>query len=173
MTPRISLITAVAGAALVLAVPAAWGDNWAADRQQAAVHVSPDLVDRAVVAKQREQSSMLDARERALGVNQGNGPVSAIEARERSLGAKLQAQLSGETTSDVFTRAVEARGTSPDPVRDDRFRLDATSGSEPITITSGREIEWPQIGIGFGVGIVLMLGLYFALRGTRNRPLAH
>jgi hypothetical protein len=156
MTPKISLITAVAGAALVLAVPAAWGDNWAADRQQ-----------------QREQASMLDARERALGVSQGNGRVSASEARERSFGTKLQARLSSETSSDVVGRAVDARGTSPDPVRDDRFRLDATTGSEPITISSGSEIEWPQIGIGFGVGIVLMLGLYFALRGTRNRPLAN
>jgi len=33
MTRKISLITAIAGAALVFAVPAAWGDSWGADRQ--------------------------------------------------------------------------------------------------------------------------------------------
>ena len=172
MTPKISLITAVAGAALVLAVPA-WGDNWAADQQQPIVHVSPDAVDRALVAERNRQSNMLDARERALGANTGNGQVGPLEIRERAFGAKLQAQLSGGSSADAFERAVTARGTTPDPVRDDRFRLDPTSGTEPVSVTNGREIEWPQVGVGLGIGIVLMFGLYLALRATRTRPLAH
>jgi hypothetical protein len=41
------------------------------------------------------------------------------------------------------------------------------------TISSGREIEWPQIGVGLGIGIVLVLGLILGLKATRNPPLAH
>jgi hypothetical protein len=51
MTPRISLITAVAAAALAVGVPAAFGDNWGADRQAG---LSSDTV------------AMLDARERSM-----------------------------------------------------------------------------------------------------------
>ena len=65
MTPKISFIVAIIGAALALAVPA-FGDSWGADQNQAAVRVSPDLVDRVVAASQQELSSMLDARERSF-----------------------------------------------------------------------------------------------------------
>ena len=65
MTPKISFITAVVGAALVFAVPA-FGDPWGTDRNQETVRVSPDLVDRAATVRQRELSNMLDARERSL-----------------------------------------------------------------------------------------------------------
>jgi hypothetical protein len=65
MTPKISFITAVVGAAFVLAVPA-FADSWGADQNQTTVHVSPDLVDRAVLVRQQELSSMLDARERSF-----------------------------------------------------------------------------------------------------------
>ena len=55
MTPRISLITAVAALALVVGVPAAFGDNWGADRQsEAGVVGSPDREDRAILAQQTE-----------------------------------------------------------------------------------------------------------------------
>jgi hypothetical protein len=43
-----------------------------------------------------------------------------------------------------------------------------------VTATSsGREIDLPQVGIGFGIGLLLALGLYLAMRFTRIRPLAH
>jgi hypothetical protein len=43
MTPKTALVTAIACAALVFAVPAAWGDNWGADRKDQAVsQVRPD-----------------------------------------------------------------------------------------------------------------------------------
>ena len=138
MTPKISFITAVVGAALVLAVPA-FGDSWGADRNQATVHVSPDLADRVAAARQQELSSMLDAR-------------------ERSFAAK----------SDATTVV------SPDPVRDDRFRLDPASIPTPAaTIGSARGIEWLQIGIGFGGGVLLAIGLFLAMRMTRVRQPAH
>ncbi len=138
MTPKISFFTAVVGAALVLAVPA-FGDSWGADQNQVTVHVSPDLVDRAVAVKQQELSSMLDAR-------------------ERSFAAMSEA-----------TRVV-----SPDPVRDDRFRLDAAAvPTLTAAISSPRHIEWLQIGMGFGGGILLAISLFLAMRMTRPRLPAH
>jgi hypothetical protein len=138
MTPKISFITAVVGAALVLAVPA-FGDSWGADQNQATVRVSPDLADRVGAARQQELTSMLDAR-------------------ERSIAAKSAA-----------TRVV-----SPDPVRDDRFRLDPSSIPAPAaTIGTAGDVEWRQIGIGFGGGVLLAIGLFLAMRMTRVRQTAH
>jgi hypothetical protein len=138
MTPKISFITAVVGAALVFAVPA-FGDSWGADRNQATVHVSPDVADRVDAARQQELSSMLDAR-------------------ERSFAAKSAA------TSTVST----------DPVRDDRFRLHPSSIPTPAaTIGSARDVEWLQIGIGFGGGVLLAFGLFLAMRMTRAHQPAH
>jgi hypothetical protein len=49
--------------------------------------------------------------------------------------------------------------------------------SAPVQTTatsdSGRQIEWPQLGIGFGLGILLAVGLWLAMRVTKFRPLAH
>jgi hypothetical protein len=138
MTPRISFVTAVVGAALVLAGPA-FGDSWGADRDQAPVRISPDLVDRVAAAKQQELSSMLDAR-------------------ERSFAAKSEATIV----------------VSPDPVRDDRFRLDPASiPRAAATISSAHGTEWVQIGMGFGGGVLLVIGLLLAARMTRPRLPAH
>jgi hypothetical protein len=129
MTPRITLISAVVGAALVLAVPAL-GDSWGADRTQASVRVSPDLVDRAAAARQQELFAVLDARERSFA-----------------------------------TSRVAAPAARPEPAHDDHFRLDPSSLSTPVATTdSGGRVEWSQLGIGFAVGVLLMIGLMFALR---------
>jgi hypothetical protein len=138
MTPKISFITAIVGAALVLAVPA-YGDSWGADRNQATVRVSPDLADRAATARQQELTSMLDARERSFAV-----------------------------------KSEATRIVSPDPVRDDRFRLDPASiPTLAATIGTAGDVEWLQIGIGFGGGILLAIGLFLAMRMTRVRQTAH
>ena len=137
MTPRISFITAVVGAALVFAVPA-FGDPWGADRRDATVHVSPDLVDRAAAARQQELSSMLDARERSFAAISGAASIVAS-----------------------------------DPVRDDRFQLDPASIPTPAGTSSAQDIEWRQIGIGFGGGVLLALGLFLATRTPQPRLPAH
>jgi hypothetical protein len=177
MTPRISLITAVAAAALALGVPAAWGDDWYADRQQESIRVSPDLMDRAVAAEQHRLATMLDARERSFGAKVDSS-TPMLDARERGLVEKREVQLSSGVSPDAFERAVEAQSQTRSPVVADfdRFRIDPSANPVQVTATasgSGREIEWPQIGIGFGVGIALILGLLLALRPTRTRPLAH
>jgi hypothetical protein len=168
MTRTISLITATVGAALLFAVPA-YADNWGADQRSEPVRVSPDLADRAALAEQIRLERMLDARERSLGAGLGNGKVSAVEARERSF----------ETTRvvsppDWFERTVETSiRENPAPRVDDRFTIDPTSGQEPVTVSSGRDIELPQIGIGVGIGLMLAFGLFLVMRHTRSRQLAH
>jgi hypothetical protein len=83
---------------------------------------------------------------------------SMLDARERSFAAKRDA------TTIV----------SPDPVRDDRFRLDPSSIAIPTAATSSPgDIEWLQIGIGFGLGVLLAVGLVLAMRMTRVRQPAH
>jgi hypothetical protein len=169
MTRTISFITATVGAALLFAVPA-YGDNWGADRQSQQVRVSPDLEDRGIAAEQNRLEAMLDAREQSLGAGVGNGKVSALEARERSFATKQVLT----PAPDWFERAAEAAiRNNRTPVVDDRFTIDPTSGPSPVTVSSGREIELPQIGIGLGLGLVLALGLFLAMRYTRGRQLAH
>jgi hypothetical protein len=70
---------------------------------------------------------------------------------------------------------VDLSGTTS-PVARDSFRVDLNPANTPTPVSatgSGRELEWPQLGIGFGMGIVLAVGLLLALRATRIRPLAH
>ena len=81
-----------------------------------------------------------------------------LDARERSVAAK----------------SVAMTVTTSDPVRDDRFRLDPSSIATPAaTISTARDVEWLQIGMGFGGGILLALGLFLAMRMTRVRQAAH
>ena len=173
MTRTISLITATVGAALLFAVPA-WGDNWGADKAQPptdAGYLNPDVADRAASVEQQHVETMLNARERALGVSVQNR-VQPVD-RERALGTKNEITLSSDFYADGFAQALQPSESRPEPVRDDRFRLDPTSTPSVTATSSGTEIEWRQIGIGFGIGLVLALGLFLAMRYTRIRPLAH
>ena len=156
MTRTISLITATVGAALLFAVPA-WGDNWGADQRSESVgYLNPDSADRAAALGQQKTTDMLDARESALT-------------------AKYDAQLVSTPGPDWFERAASAAvRDSREIVVDDRFDLHPQSVPSPVTATSsGREIDLPQVGIGFGIGLLLALGLYLAMRFTRIRQLAH
>lgn len=176
MTPKISLATAIAALALV---PTAGANHQYGDAlyqsPQATARVSPDLADRASTAAQARVSNMLDAREQSLGARVGNGKAGALEARERSFAAKQDAQLVSARYPDWFERAAAAAiRDNRVPVVDDRFRIDPKSVPVPVSVTSsGRELEWPQIGIGFGLGILLPLGLFFGLRLVHTRLLAH
>ncbi len=119
---------------------------------------------------------MLNARERSFDAKSQVAESSPLDAREAAFGAKRDAQLTEVPGPDAFERAVIANERSkPVIVVDDRFRLDPNTGVEPgpVQVTNTRDIEWPQVGIGFGIGLVLMIGLYLALKATRQRPLAH
>jgi hypothetical protein len=178
MTPKIALFFGITAASLALAAPAYGvfptidggdsgytrndssvgyrGDSWGADRLAQTTFVgSPDAIDRAIAAEQRRRASVLDARERAYD-------------------AKREVQMNGVVGPDVFERAVAARERlDRSVVADDRFRIDPVDS--PVTVTvdgSGREVELPQLGIGFAIALMLGLGILLALR-TRRHPLAH
>jgi hypothetical protein len=97
----------------------------------------------------------LDAHQRAV-VSGGNTPTAALysDAFERAM---VAGQRGG---ASVVGDSHERVGRADTPV----------SGT---TVSSGREIEWPQVGIGLGVGIVLALGLLLTIRFARVRPIAH
>ena len=141
MTRRISLITAVAGLALVLPVPVASGQgepvqdlrtgDQRQDVQRPIVSPTPSI-----------------AQSRCARPSSRVGAASCSTTIASRAGRRAQAAASCSTTT-------ASTGARPEQVS-------ATS--------SGREIEWPQLGIGFGIGIALMLGLgWRCARRTRGR----
>ncbi len=209
MTRRISFISII-GAALVLAAPAfGQGSRYSFEKPQWQValearsegmnkqHGLGDYSPAMRALELRSQAlnqqyglgaynptamERLIAREQAFEVKGQVDSTSAIDAREEAFGAKREAQLVAGGAKDVFERTVIAatRETTP-VVVDDRFRIDPTANPVPVEVTSGREIEWPQVGtgdlggavLGLGVGLLLGLGLLLAMRYTRIRPPAH
>ena len=174
MTRTISLIT-VLGAALVLAVPAAWGNQ--------------------PVYQQNGSGDSANASQLPRGAALGGGPEFLRGTALESVltGATQEGLLRGDdhvTTPssqplddmvDAGARAAAIGRTVVEPVATGGFMTGddhVTSVpadvpvSSPVT-SSGREIEWPQVGIGVGIGALLAVGLLLAVRYTRPRPLAH
>ncbi len=164
MTRKISLITAVAVVALTVAVPTAFGEGRLADSQESVVAVSPDAFERAVLAKQHDAtiSTYPDAHERGVAASQSEPQwLAALRIRGEGMDhlyglGEFQTISTQSNYSDAHERGAPVTGTA-----------------DVSTISSGREFEWPQIGVGFGIGIVLVLGLILGLKATRNPPLAH
>ena len=116
MTSRITLLMAVAAAALAI-VPAALGEG------------------------------------RLAGSPEGNA-VAYFYANER---ATLAAQ-----PARVLQRGDDFLRVRPEIV------LTPTVSASP-----GSDIEWAQLGVGFGLGIVLVAGLWLTIRMTKLRELPH
>lgn len=199
MTRTISLITATVGAALLFALPA-YGDSWGADKAGPTTTTSPDWFERAAtVAIDKQKVEMLDARERsiaspvvadprseALNRLYGLGAYSnPVDLRERALVEKGQPQaVQGPTgqpsgpgfdaRSDGLNRMYGLGDYAPAVVADDRFRIDHSNvpvSGQPTS--TGNEFEWPQVGIGLGFALALILGLILTLKATHSRPFAH
>jgi hypothetical protein len=149
MTLRASLITAVVGSALVLGVPAALGKG-------EPVSVYPDAGERAVLA--RELSSRLDAK------------VYMSDAFERASADRPAPSIGGHFLANDARYVRLADGAA---ITDSHDRIAPEAPTPSPVTSSGRDLEWPQIGIGFGIGMLLALVLGMAMRSTRIRPLAH
>jgi hypothetical protein len=179
MTPRITLITALAAAALVFAVQPASADPWGADAQQQRADFwnydengtkitdsSPGMSANDVAqlyssGAHATGTNAIEIRERALGPERHLGATPVLDARERAFATKRV------DTVPTDTRPLVGDGG-------DRFRIDPTSTPVAVgSIDSGREIEWPQVGFGVGLGVLFALGLMFLIRTTRSRELAH
>ncbi|MGH3110433.1 MAG: hypothetical protein ACRDQT_05890 [Gaiellaceae bacterium] len=129
---------AVLGAALALAVPAAFGKGQPVEPQwMQALELRSEALNRqhglgeydqairALEARSQELNrtyqlgaystqsvtKSLDARERSMTAGRDRQPMSAIDARERAFAAKREVQLTTGVYPDVFERAVAARGT--------------------------------------------------------------
>ena len=151
MTRKISLIVGIAVAALTVAVPTAFAEG------RLAGSLEPDAV------------AYFYANERAtVGAQVGNTLVSRPDSHEVARpftyndAAERVQRIAGYGGREVIGLSGDDHVTGPTSV--------------PVgnpAVSSGRELEWPQVGLGFGVGILLMFGLWLAVRTTRIRPLAH
>lgn len=151
MTRTIFLVTAVVGVVLSVA-PAAWAQ-------------SPDAFGRAVAARQ------------------GPSTVSIYpDAFERTAAAHMRSRVAVDTSPrtfppDAVERMLLNRSGRPASVAasDHHDRLvSSVSQSQPVLArASSDDIAWPEIAIGFALGLTLGLGLYAAMRLTRARELAH
>ncbi len=153
MTPKISLIVGVAAAALVLGVPTALAEGRLAgsiEPQDSVVQVSrPDSHD-IVVQPSVPQVSRPDSHD-IVSSDAG----SYIDAADR---ARRINTIVPTAYTDAHERSAPPQGT--------------VSRSTEAT-GSGNELDWSQLGIAFGLGLLLATGLFVAMRMTRNRPLAH
>ena len=166
MTRTISLIIGIAVTALVVAVPAAFGEGRLADSQ------GQDAV------------KYFYANEQAtLASSQTSSVVSRPDSHELiQSSASVVSRPDSHETVQPFTyidAAERADRISNAPGRDvvllsgdDHATFQPVDTSTPVA-SSGRDVDWPQVGIGFGIGIALALGLLVALRATRQRPLTH
>ena len=176
MTPKISLVTVVAVA--LVAVPAAWGSQQqsnprgmlASDSVESARHQAEPFNLRHVLASDSVES----ARQQAEPLNLRN--VLASDSVESAKAESQPINLRDVLASDSV-EAYGSAGTSVDRrIVGDNYREPPKPVNRPTTIAasdSGREIEWTQIGMGFGLGILLAVGLFLAMRSTRSRQLAH
>jgi len=82
-----------------------------------------------------------------------------------------------ETTYlDAADRAQRIDVVVPTAFTDSFERATPPTGTvSRVTISAGPGdgIEWPALGIGFGLGMLLVAGLWLATRATQGRQLAH
>jgi hypothetical protein len=189
MNRKISLVTAIGVAALAIGAPTAFGEGKLAGSQPSALPQPDPMVEdgeshgpllgdgfaRPVATKATVEDG------ESHGPLLGNGfarPVATMVAPSTL--------VSERTPESQWLRAERARseGLNREYGLGDYATVNGYVGgperaSPPAgtayvsTIDSGTGIEWPSIGVGFGVGILLALGLMVTLRYARVRQPAH
>ena len=150
MTRTISLIIGIAVTALVVAVPTAFGEGRLAGSQGQDAVAYFYANERATLASSPVETvvSRPDSHETVQ-------PFTYVDAAERA------SRISNAPGYDVVLLS-----------GDDHKPFKPVDTSTPVASSDGN-LDWPQAGIGFGIGIALILGLILVLRTTRQRPLAH
>jgi hypothetical protein len=150
MTRTISLIIGITATVLSVGVAPALGEGRLAGSLEPA-QVAPDWFERA--ALQAESGAVVVSRPDShdLVATVDNGYLDAAD----------RAQRIDVVVPTAFSDAHE-RSTPP-------------SGqiTSSTNVSSGSELELPQIGIGFAIGLLLGMGLFLTMRSTRGRQLAH
>ena len=195
MTRTISLIIGITATVLSVGVAPALGEGRLAGSQDPAA-VAPDWFERAAMKAQGEQVSVPLVSERtpesqylvaerlrsqALNHKYGLGEFAAgtassyLDAHERVV--EPQSLRAERIRSEALNRKYRlGEFATASGYRDAHERAVPPVSSTPVSVTptgSGRDIEWPQLGIGFGIGMALVLGLFLTMRATRGRELAH
>jgi hypothetical protein len=133
--------------------------------------------------------------ERATGTDSTSSYATALALRSQALNRRhelgtfakpymdageraIQVQSTGTPIApDAFERAVVSRTTDGFVKGDDFVRIDPsdlpTVVVEATPSSTGTEVEWPQLGIGFLVGLLLTIGIALTIRFNRQTPLAH
>lgn len=122
-----------------------------------------------------EQALVLRGQELNRHHELGSFAPQYMDAGERAI--RVQPEPRPAIVPDALERAVANQGTDGFVKGDDFVRMDPsdlpTVVSVPTASPTGTEVEWPQIGIGFGIGLLLMLGIALTWRLTRIHPFAH
>jgi hypothetical protein len=192
MTRTIFLITSIAVTALAVAVPSAFGNP-------PTIHDHGDATQAKLVAQTPAMEIIRDhgdatqaklvARSTALEVVRDHGDAtqaklvaqSPVTEIVRDHGDATQAKLTRLSAPVVARENAQRLERMSDPlvVRDhgdaEQAKLDAQSSGTTSVVesTSGWELDWSQLAIGFGIGIVLTVVLGLSFKATRPRTLAH
>jgi hypothetical protein len=174
MYGKFSITAVLAALAVALAAPAAWADSWAADRHARAEQAQSATTEQATVVPYLSQGQGVDESQFS-GAAQATEQATVVPYLSHGQGVDVS-QFGGTapvsaTSSypDWFERFVAAHSTR-EPVGDDHFR--DPPDTAPVTATSGTQFEWPQLGIGLAIVILIAATALLAVRLTRIRPLA-
>ena len=186
MTRKLSLIIGIAVTALAFGVPTAFGEG----PRRAADGVAYFYANERATLD--FPSSTITATRPRRSPQWRSSVITATRPRRRSCSSRPQWVIRdhGDATQATLllqsppmgvirdhgdaTQAKLVEQGSTSVGSSDQVALDPNSLSTPtVSASSGSEIEWPQLGIGFGLGILLVAGLWLAIRMTKGHPLAH
>jgi hypothetical protein len=169
MTRTISLIIGITATALAVGVAPALGEGRLAGSLEPA-QVATDWFERAAINAQNDavapdwfERAAINAQNDAVVVSRPDSHDVVTQLDNGYLDAAARAQridvVVPTASSDGHERSAPPRG---------EFTRQTDVSS------SGTELELPQIGIGFAVGLLLALGMFLTMRYTRGgRELAH